>query len=79
MFRENRSDHLLGIRPDNGARDGRFRRLKVQVNRPGVQVRARAGYYAATERPSTRREPPSTVDRALTGGLPAGDLPTRLW
>jgi VWFA-related protein len=74
MFRENRSYYLLGLQSDD-RRDGRFHRLKVEVSRPGVQVRARAGYFAATERPPAKSEQLSTIERALTGGLPAGDLP----
>lgn len=74
MFRENRSYYLLGLQADD-SRDGRFHRINVQVNRPGVQVRARAGYYAATVRPPAKSEQTSTIERALSGGLPAGDLP----
>jgi VWFA-related protein len=77
MFRENSSYYLLGVRP-NDSRDGRFHSIKVQVNRPGVQVRARAGYYAATERPPVKSERMSAVERALSGGLPTGDLPVSL-
>ena len=79
VFRENSSYYLLGFRPAGANRDGRFHKTKVQVTRPGVHVRARAGYYAATDRP----QPPSqrqasAVDRALSGGLPTGDLPVSL-
>ncbi len=78
MFRENSSYYLLGFRAD-GARDGRFHRIKVQVNRPGLHVRAPAGYYASPDRrPVPSKPPASAVDRALSGGLPAGDLPVSL-
>jgi hypothetical protein len=30
----------------NPAQDGRFRKLKVELKRPGLKVRHRPGYYA---------------------------------
>jgi VWFA-related protein len=73
MFRENSSYYLLGLRADDNP-DGRFHRLRVQVNRPDVEVRTRTGYHAV-KRPSSAPEQQSAVERALSGGLPAGDLP----
>jgi VWFA-related protein len=79
VFRENSSYYLLGFQPTNIARDGRFRRLEVRVNRPDVTVRTRAGYFAPSERPAApATEPPATVEQALSGGLPSGDWPLSL-
>ena len=39
---------LLGYYSTNGKLDGRFHSIKVRVKRPGVDVRARKGYRAAT-------------------------------
>jgi VWFA-related protein len=77
MFRENSAYYLLGI-PSDDKRDGQFHRITVQVNRPGVRVRSRTGYYAATDRAPTKSAPPSAIDRALSGGLPTGDLPVSI-
>jgi len=41
-----RFHYLLGYSPSNESYDGRFRSISVKVNRPGVQVQARQGYYA---------------------------------
>jgi VWFA-related protein len=56
---DNRTYYLLSFEPDPAVRDGKFRRVSVRVARPGVRVRARAGYLA----------PPPT--NAATERLPA--------
>src|SRR5581483_12366686 len=37
--------------PANGIDDGHFRKIAVTVDRPGLQVRARSGYYALPNMP----------------------------
>ncbi len=41
-----RADYLLGYYPTNDAWDGRYRRITVKVNRPGLKVSYRHGYFA---------------------------------
>jgi VWFA-related protein len=38
--------YVLGFVSDNPRHDGKFRKLKVQVTRPGLKVRHRPGYFA---------------------------------
>jgi len=44
-----RFSYLLGYTPLNPDLDGRFREVKVKVNRPGVIARFQHGYYANAE------------------------------
>ena len=43
---DNSSYYVLGYYPANDRRDGRFRKIEVRVNKPGLTVRARRGYVA---------------------------------
>ena len=43
---ELRNQYSLGYYPTNAARDGKYRKIQVKVNRKGVVVRARPGYRA---------------------------------
>jgi Ca-activated chloride channel family protein len=50
---ELRNQYVLGYRPSNLVRDGRWRRIRVKLNPPKglppLQVYARTGYYAPTQ------------------------------
>ena len=46
---ELRSQYTLGYYPTNAARDGKFRKIKVEMNNHDLKVLARKGYYAPKE------------------------------
>ena len=79
IFQENSSYYLLGFQSTNPKSDGHFRNIKVKVNRPDLEVRTRSGYYARRpEKPAKSTKPPtvvSPIDKALSAGMPTGDLP----
>ena len=75
--------YLLGYVPIDARRDGRYRSIEVKVRRPGLEVRARRGYVApsdkAPKKPAAPAGAPSTLPPELTalierpftaGGLP---------
>ena len=41
--------YVLGFTSSNALKDGRFRRLKVQLNRPDLKLDYRSGYYAGRD------------------------------
>jgi VWFA-related protein len=44
--RDTSAYYVLGYHSNNPLRDGRFRRIQVKVNRPGLSLEFRKGYYA---------------------------------
>ena len=51
------SQYVLGYVSDNPAHDGKFRKLSVEVKRPGVKLRYRPGYDGPRdERPGHEQE-----------------------
>ena len=51
-----RCSYTLGYYPTHGKWDGRFVRIAVKSKRPGVELRARSGYYATAKPQWTERE-----------------------
>jgi VWFA-related protein len=73
IFRENGSYYLLGI-DEKDPGNGDMHRLSVKVDRPGVEVRTRSGYYASDAKAAATLEKASPVTRAIAAALPGGAL-----
>lgn len=77
---ESQAYYLLGYRPANTLRDGRFRKIQVDVSRSGTNVRARKGYYAGLEdevvSESGARD--RAFQRALDSPFPNDAIPLRM-
>ena len=76
IFAENSSYYLIGFRASDRPADARFRPVRVVVNRPGVTVQTRSGYFPP--RREAARPPIAPLDAAVLRGLPSGDLPLRV-
>lgn len=53
---DSRFTYVLGYYPSNGNWDGKFRKIKVQVRRPGVELRYRQGYFALADPPLSQED-----------------------
>jgi VWFA-related protein len=79
---ETRIYYLVGYNPTNTARDGKFRKIQVKViGQKGVQVRARKGYYAPSDRPIAPSAKPGVdpvIQTALDSPYEVEDIPLRM-
>jgi len=72
VLTESSSYYMLGYYPSNKKWGRKFRNIKLQVNRPGTQLRYRRGYFAVN--PSDWRK--DNGERTLTAALTANSLPS---
>jgi len=70
------SYYLLGYTSTNPARDGRFRRIRVTLKKPGYKLEFRSGYYAPRDfAHSGRDDRAQQMQEQLLSDLPITDLP----
>jgi VWFA-related protein len=80
VFAESHSYYLLGFQAADPTPNGRFHKIEVKVDRPGVSVHTRAGYYAGETRAATSKPMVVSPDAsaAIDGVLPRTDVPLRV-
>jgi VWFA-related protein len=86
IVRDSSGYYLVGYSSTLAASDGKFHEIKVRVKRPGVQVRARRGYWALTSQEAARvlapakPAPPKAVETAIAAiTLPSRARLIRTW
>ena len=83
LVRDSSAYYLLGYNSTQSPSDGKFHEIKVRVKRPGMQVRARKGYWALTAdrdaRGPRRRPSPGRRRRSARSlaGIAGGARPAR--
>jgi hypothetical protein len=73
--------YVLGFRPDATVQPGMYRKVRVSVSKPDVEVRTQTGYYppktiVGNEVLPELKGAPTTA--ALAGALPTGALPLQM-
>jgi len=67
--------YVLGYTSTNHLKDGRFRRLKVQISRPDVKLEYRPGYYAGRDFEHMKQaDREQQLDDELAAELPQTDV-----
>jgi VWFA-related protein len=68
---DNNAAYTLGYYPENKKWDGKYRSIKVKVDRDGAQVRSRKGYFAVDPTQEKARKSDLEVAEALRTAIPA--------
>ena len=74
--RDTSAYYAIGYHSTNLARDGKYRKLTIKINRPGIKLEYRPGYYAPCRLSALRRRriASSELEEQLASDLPATDM-----
>jgi len=73
--RDTSAYYAIGFHSANPARDGRYRKLTIKINRPGVKLDYRPGYYAPADFVHSGREDREReLEEQLASDLPVTDM-----
>ena len=67
--------YAIGFHSKNPARDGKYRKLTVKIDRPGIKLEYRPGYYAPADfKHSGKEDREQELEDQLASDLPATDM-----
>src|SRR5208282_517964 len=67
--------YAIVFRSTNPARDGKYRKLTIKINRPGIKLEYRPGYYAPADfRHAGHEDRERDLEEQLASDLPATDM-----
>jgi VWFA-related protein len=67
--------YAIGFHSSNLARDGKYRKLTVKIDRPGIKLEYRPGYYAPADfKHSGKEDREQELEDQLASDLPATDM-----
>jgi VWFA-related protein len=73
--RDTSAYYAIGFHSTNPARDGKYRKLTIKINRPGLKLEYRPGYYAPADfKHSGREDRERELEDQLASDLPATDV-----
>jgi VWFA-related protein len=73
--RDTSAYYAIGFQSSNPARDGRYRKLTIKINRPGIKLEYRPGYYAPADfQHAGREDRERDLEEQLASDLPATDM-----
>ncbi len=73
--RDTSAYYAIGFHSTNPARDGKYRKLTIKINRPGIKLEYRPGYYAPADfQHSAKEDRERELEEQLTSDLPATDM-----
>jgi VWFA-related protein len=81
LLAESSSYYLLGVERPAAREDGRLRRIEVRVNRRGISVRTRQGYFDPTREEievAAKMAASGDPSQAILGALPKATIPLDL-
>ena len=73
--RDTSAYYAIGFHSTNPARDGKYRKLTIKINRPGIKIEYRPGYYAPADfQHSGKEDRERELEEQLASDLPATDM-----